>query len=68
MWENFLLGITEDQEMVDFMQRLFGYCITGLTTDHIFPVLWGEHGFNGKGTLLDPRECSGKGSGYADAG
>ena len=53
IWEKFLLGITEDKEMVDFMQRLFGYCITGLTTDHIFPVLWGEHGFNGKGTLLE---------------
>jgi putative DNA primase/helicase len=53
VWKKFLLGITEDPEMVDFMQRLFGYCITGLTTDHIFPVLWGEHGFNGKGTLLE---------------
>ena len=53
MWENFLLGITEDQEMVDFMQRLFGYRITGSTTDHSSLSYGARHGSNGKGTLLE---------------
>ena len=51
-WLQFLTEIQDgDQEMVDFLQRLFGYSITGLTTEHVFPILWGA-GRNGKGTLL----------------
>jgi putative DNA primase/helicase len=53
-WERFLLEIFEgDQEMVDFMQRLLGYAITGLREEHIYPIFWGEHGRNGKGTILE---------------
>lgn len=46
--ENYL----PDPEMVSFIQRLFGYAIIGSVTEHIFPVLWGQRGRNGKGTLL----------------
>ncbi|MFA6222548.1 MAG: phage/plasmid primase, P4 family [Desulfomonilaceae bacterium] len=46
--ENYL----PDPEMVSFVQRLFGYAIIGSVTEHIFPVLWGQRGRNGKGTLL----------------
>jgi putative DNA primase/helicase len=41
-----------DTEMVSFIQRLFGYAIIGDVKEHIFPVLWGPRGRNGKGTLL----------------
>ena len=52
-WERFLLEIfAEDGELVSFTRRLFGYAITGLSVEHIFPVLWGE-GRNGKDTLLE---------------
>ena len=40
-----------DQELVDYLQRLLGYSITGLSVEHVFPILWGS-GRNGKGTLL----------------
>lgn len=39
-------------EMVSFVQRLFGYSIIGDVTEHIFPILWGPRGRNGKGALL----------------
>ncbi len=41
-----------DPEMVSFIQRLFGYAVIGSVKEHIFPVLWGQRGRNGKGTLL----------------
>jgi putative DNA primase/helicase len=38
--------------MVLFVQRLFGYCLTGLTTEPVYPILWGK-GRNGKGVLIE---------------
>ena len=53
-FEKFMLEIFgNDAEVARFMQRLIGYSITGLTTEHIFPILWGEDGRNGKSTLLN---------------
>ncbi len=53
IWERFLKEIfNNDLPLISFVQRLFGYAITGLTTDHILPILWGQ-GWNGKGTLLE---------------
>jgi putative DNA primase/helicase len=40
-----------DQDLVDYIQRLVGYCLTGCTTEHILPFLYGT-GANGKSTLL----------------
>lgn len=37
---------------IKFIQRLLGYGITGLAVEHIFPVLYGRKGRNGKDTLL----------------
>lgn len=52
-WENALRDIFGgDQELIDFIQRVFGYGITGLSNEHIFLVLHGE-GRNGKGTLVE---------------
>jgi putative DNA primase/helicase len=42
----------EIDEIVSFLQRLFGYGITGFVFEHIFAVLWGEDGRNGKDTLI----------------
>jgi putative DNA primase/helicase len=43
--------------LIAFLQRLLGYGITGATTDHIFPILYGEEGRNGKDTLLGTLEA-----------
>lgn len=52
-WEQFLLDIyAGDQELVDFMQILLGYGITGFTTEHIFPFLIGR-GRNGKSLFIN---------------
>jgi len=52
-FEQFLQEIfAGDAELSAFVQRLLGYSITGETSEHIFPVLWGE-GRNGKDTLLE---------------
>lgn len=53
-WKKFLyLILGEDQEQVNYMQRLLGYSITALRREHIFVVLYGPHGRNGKGTLIN---------------
>lgn len=52
-WEQFLREIfAGDAELIAFMQRLLGYAITGQTTEHVLPILWGK-GRNGKETLLE---------------
>ena len=38
--------------MIAFIHRLFGYAITGHTTEHRLPIFWGE-GRNGKTTLFE---------------
>lgn len=40
-----------DVELVSFIGRLFGYAITGKTTEAVLPILWGV-GRNGKTVLL----------------
>ena len=45
--------MNHDEAMVGFLQRLFGYASSGLSTEHVFPILWGETGRNGKDTLLE---------------
>lgn len=44
-------AMKNDQEMVDYLQRLFGYCITGKASAQVFPIFWGSGG-NGKSTIL----------------
>lgn len=51
-WEAFVREITgEDDEVAAFMQRVFGYAITGLSCEPLFVVLAGE-GRNGKSVLM----------------
>jgi len=52
-WEAFLGAVfMDDQKLIDYVRRVFGYAITGLTSEHIISVLHGE-GRNGKGTLVE---------------
>ena len=52
-WENFISEIFgNDVLLVEFVQRLLGYGITGLSVLHLFIILFGA-GRNGKGTLLE---------------
>jgi putative DNA primase/helicase len=53
LWKRFLLRImANDQEMVDYLQRLCGYCLTGLVEEHTVVFFHGK-GRNGKTTLAD---------------
>jgi len=52
-WTNVLLDIYNgDDDLVAFTQRLYGYGITGLNIEHIFPVLFGR-GRNGKSLVAE---------------
>ena len=52
-WEKFLIEIMDgDQDVVDFLQRVFGYGITGLSTEQKFIMLFGK-GRNGKGVMTE---------------
>ncbi len=42
----------ERDELVAFLQRALGYGITGHVIEHIFLMLYGEEGRNGKDTLM----------------
>jgi putative DNA primase/helicase len=52
-WQKFLGEIFDNQpELIAFMQRLLGYCLTGKVDLHVLPIFWGS-GANGKSTLLN---------------
>jgi putative DNA primase/helicase len=52
-WEMALLEIFDkDRDLIQYLQRLLGYAITGLTKEHILPIFWGR-GRNGKGTIVE---------------
>ncbi|MGB3223845.1 MAG: phage/plasmid primase, P4 family [Desulforhopalus sp.] len=50
--ETLLTIFNNDTELVSFMQRLFGYGLTGLSVEHVFPVLIGR-GRNGKSVFVE---------------
>jgi putative DNA primase/helicase len=48
LWQAHLERIfAGDAELIDFVQRLFGYCLTGRTSEQIMAIFWGT-GANGK--------------------
>ncbi len=61
-WQRFLThifpatGDTAEQpgnaELIGFLQRLLGYCLTGDVSEQVLPIFWGT-GANGKSTLLN---------------
>jgi putative DNA primase/helicase len=42
---------SDTEEMIGFLQRLVGLCLTGVVRDHLLTIFWGD-GSNGKTTLL----------------
>lgn len=53
VWETFLASTFPDaSEMIEFLQRLAGYALTGLTRDEKFFFFYGT-GRNGKGVFLE---------------
>jgi putative DNA primase/helicase len=51
-WDKFLEKILVEQPLIDHVQRLMGYCITGSVREQVLPIFWGK-GSNGKSTLLN---------------
>lgn len=52
-WEHFLSEVfCGDAELIAFLQRLFGYAVSGLQQEHIVAILWGS-GRNGKSVSLE---------------
>lgn len=52
-WLNFLRVATDgDDDLVAFMRRMAGYCLTGITREHALFFVYGQGG-NGKGTFLN---------------
>lgn len=63
-WNGFLRRILDkNDDLIGYMRRLVGYCLTGLTQEHILPFLYGT-GANGKSTLVE-RLLTLMGSDYA---
>lgn len=53
LWSQFLDDVFQgDDDVIAFVQRLLGYCLTGDVREHVLPIFWGS-GANGKSTLLD---------------
>ncbi len=51
-WEKFVAEIMgDDGELIDYVQRLCGYLLSGVRGEHLLPIFWGG-GANGKSTLL----------------
>ena len=53
-WRKFLDEIFDgDTEKIMYLLKILGYGITGLKIVHIFVVLYGRHGRNGKSTIVN---------------
>jgi len=51
-WDKFLKTVQPDPEMRGFLQRFFGYCLTGDTGEQVMAIAHGV-GANGKSTMLE---------------
>lgn len=51
-WDAFLDQIVPDKKIQGFLQRYFGYSLTGHTSEQVFVIAQGN-GSNGKGTMID---------------
>ena len=52
LWERFIATTFADTaDLIGFVQRLLGYCCSGVVNEHVLPVLHGA-GANGKSTLI----------------
>jgi putative DNA primase/helicase len=54
LWEKSLLEIfANNEDLYLYIQRLFGYAITGLVDEKLFPVLYGRTGWNGRSLIVE---------------
>jgi len=52
-FQEFLTGIfNNDPQLIAYVRRLLGYCLTGDVREQILPIFWGS-GANGKSTLIN---------------
>jgi putative DNA primase/helicase len=51
--ETLNLAFDGNTELMDFMQRAFGYTLSGSVAAQVLFICWGESGNNGKSTLLE---------------
>lgn len=53
-WEKFISEIfSNDADLVRFINRLFGYIVSGKSNEKLLPMFYGENGNNGKTTLIE---------------
>jgi putative DNA primase/helicase len=53
VWDRFLEGVFDGkQDLIDFMQRWCGYCLTGIVREQMLPIWFGS-GANGKSTFIE---------------
>lgn len=53
-WDSFLDAILDgESEVIEYLHRILGYACTGLNQERVFLVLFGKHGQNGKGTMME---------------
>jgi putative DNA primase/helicase len=50
LFDQFIAQILPDPDVRLWVQKLFGYCLTGLAVEHMLAAFWGD-GRNGKSTL-----------------
>jgi putative DNA primase/helicase len=54
LWEKSLLEIFGGNEaLVAYLGRLFGYSVTGLVHEKVFPVFYGRTGWNGRSLIIE---------------
>lgn len=59
LWEKSLCEIfncdrpDDDQSIIEYTQRLFGYAMTGEVIEKVFPVLYGKTGWNGRSLIVE---------------
>lgn len=54
VWDEFLQWVTRnDKQLADYLQRVAGYTLTGLSSEKCMFVCYGPGGNNGKTTLLE---------------
>ncbi len=51
-WDTFMARVLPAGGLVDFMHRMLGYSLAGVSTEQIFLFLYGQ-GMNGKSTMLE---------------
>jgi len=52
-WDLFLAQILPDERTREYLGKTLAYASTGVIREHLFTVLWGQTGRNGKGTLIE---------------